>query len=283
MIKFWKNMHSKGSHARTSARSGNPFKELGERVKQAILTQDTDVLFLKYCAVLLVILAVVVVNFDDAEEPEYAKEEHTPGYMQVDFAYEATAYPWQELGYDNIISYRAALDEAVENSEGVAEEAIGVYAAVISEEQAEQLRDYESHMLEAVTFTTYNKYLDLFNAVCLDCEEELGAITAAQAAEYKSGGGYSGGSYSGGYWDFMRDGVVYHNGSKFTYYSQSVLPGGGLNIPGRHVEDGFVKDADGYIVIASDKGYGAVIDTPFGAGKSYDTGVSGDHYDIYVE
>lgn len=60
----------------------------------------------------------------------------------------------------------------------------------------------------------------------------------------------------------MRDGVVYHNGNKYTYYSQSVLPGGGLNIPGRHVDDGFVKDADGYICIANSAPNGTVVDTP---------------------
>ena len=38
-------------------------------------------------------------------------------------------------------------------------------------------------------------------------------------------------------------GVVYFNGHKETYYSQNVLPGGGLRIPGRHVaEDGTVRD-----------------------------------------
>lgn len=83
---------------------------------------------------------------------------------------------------------------------------------------------------------------------------------------------------------FMVKGVVNWNGMKFTYYSQSVLPGGGLRIPGRHVnEAGYVADKDGYIVLASDKPMGTIIDTPFGyKGKVYDRGVSGNHYDVYI-
>ena len=46
-------------------------------------------------------------------------------------------------------------------------------------------------------------------------------------------------------------GVVYFNGHKETYYSQKVLPGKGLNIPGRHVDSReLVCDGDGYISIS---------------------------------
>lgn len=74
---------------------------------------------------------------------------------------------------------------------------------------------------------------------------------------------------------FMFAGVVNWGGYKFTYYSQSVLPGGGLAIPGRHINaGGYVADADGYIVLAAPYGvsHGTVFSTPFGAsGKVYDT------------
>ena len=70
-------------------------------------------------------------------------------------------------------------------------------------------------------------------------------------------------------------GVIRWNGYKFTYYSQSVLPGGGLVIPGRHVNaNGYVADSNGYIVLAAPRGVakGTVYDTPFGnKGKVYDT------------
>lgn len=83
---------------------------------------------------------------------------------------------------------------------------------------------------------------------------------------------------------FMQMGVINWNGYKFTYYSQSVLPGGGLQIPGRHVSAaGYVVDKDGYIVLASSAAKGTVFDTPFGAqGKVYDRGVSGNHLDVYI-
>lgn len=58
-------------------------------------------------------------------------------------------------------------------------------------------------------------------------------------------------------------GVVYYNGHRETYYSQKVLPGGGLNIPGRHVaSDGTIRDADGYICVASsDLPWGSIVET----------------------
>lgn len=80
-------------------------------------------------------------------------------------------------------------------------------------------------------------------------------------------------------------GGVFHGPSgKETYYSQRVLPGGGLNIPGRHVAaDGTVRDADGYIVIASDVlPKGSITQTSLGTGKVYDTGVGHAGVDIYT-
>ena len=81
-------------------------------------------------------------------------------------------------------------------------------------------------------------------------------------------------------------GVVYFNGHKETYYSQRVLPGNGLNIPGRHVaDDGTVRDGDGYICVASDLSYlsrGSVVLTSLGPAKVYDTGCAYGVIDIYV-
>lgn len=91
-----------------------------------------------------------------------------------------------------------------------------------------------------------------------------------------SGGGYSAATsaeYSLS--QFMRAGVINWDGKKFTYYSQQVLPGGGLRIPGRHVNSaGYVADGEGYIVLAAPYGisHGTVYSTPFGySGKVYDT------------
>lgn len=83
---------------------------------------------------------------------------------------------------------------------------------------------------------------------------------------------------------FMFSGVVNWGGYKFTYYSQQVLPGGGLAIPGRHVNDeGYVSDVDGYIVLAGSAALGTVYETPFGyQGKIYDRGTAGTHLDVYI-
>ena len=81
-------------------------------------------------------------------------------------------------------------------------------------------------------------------------------------------------------------GVVYFNGHKETYYSQNVLPGGGLRIPGRHVaEDRTVRDEEGYICVAADWNYlpyGATVLTSLGPARVYDTGCDYGVVDIYV-
>lgn len=116
--------------------------------------------------------------------------------------------------------------------------------------------------------------------------QEAAAAQAAQAANEQPQS-YSAASSSGAtisLSQFMFDGVVYWGGYKFTYYSQSVLPGGGLSIPGRHVNaDGYVADGDGYIVLAGSAPKGTVYNTPFGyKGKIYDRGTYGNHLDVYI-
>jgi LysM repeat protein len=80
------------------------------------------------------------------------------------------------------------------------------------------------------------------------------------------------------------DGINYYNGVRESYYSQKVLPGGGLSIPGRHVaSDGTIRDADGYIVVASDnQAKGSTGQSSLGAYKVYDTGVGHSGIDVYT-
>ena len=87
--------------------------------------------------------------------------------------------------------------------------------------------------------------------------------------------------------EFQWRGVVEDGERFYTWYSENVLPGGGLtelNENGRHSEGGFVKDGDGYIAVAScDYPKGTVIDTPFGQAKVYDTGYLAEgQVDVYV-
>ena len=82
------------------------------------------------------------------------------------------------------------------------------------------------------------------------------------------------------------NGVVRFNGHRETYYSQRVLPGGGLSIPGRHVaNDGTVRDKDGYIVVAANPGFyarGSKLMISLGPAKVYDSGCSYGTIDVYV-
>lgn len=114
-------------------------------------------------------------------------------------------------------------------------------------------------------------------------EEAQRVQTKRASKQYSSGGNYD---YSGGQGILTRSGGVnYYNGRKETWYSQRVLPGGGLNIPGRHVrEDGVICDGDGYVcVAASDLKKGAVVETSRGTAKVYDTGCAAGTTDVYVD
>lgn len=119
-------------------------------------------------------------------------------------------------------------------------------------------------------------------------EEEAAAARARANSVGNSNSNTSSGTSSSGYStgsvNLRSAGVVNANGYRFTWYSQRVLPGGGLNIPGRHVDSrGFVCDGDGYIVAATAMGHGTTGSSPWGAWKSYDTGVSGNTVDLYCD
>ena len=80
-------------------------------------------------------------------------------------------------------------------------------------------------------------------------------------------------------------GVFYFNGRKETWYSQRILPGGGLKIPGRHVcSQGLIRDKNNYIVVSSsDLRKGTIVRTSLGKGKVYDTGCASGVLDIYTD
>ena len=85
---------------------------------------------------------------------------------------------------------------------------------------------------------------------------------------------------------FKTLGRVQYGEYTYTWYSQRVLPGGDLNIPGRHLnEHGLVADENEYVVLASDDFFkGAVLNTPIGIkGKVYDAGSGVGNLDIYCD
>lgn len=126
-------------------------------------------------------------------------------------------------------------------------------------------------------------------AVIADYEQEQQAWEEAyyyEPAYYEPQ--YYAPTYSGYSNDFKSAGVVYDGGTRYTWYSQRVLPGGGLdelNANGRTVNaDGFVVDGDGYIAVAScDHAQGEVIETPFGEAKVYDVCGASGTVDVYTD
>ncbi len=85
--------------------------------------------------------------------------------------------------------------------------------------------------------------------------------------------------------EFRYHGVIDWGGWRYTYYSEYVLPGEGLNIPGRWSDGNFVRDENGCLCVASNEHpYGSIVATPFGDAIVYDAigdGVTG-IIDIYV-
>ncbi len=83
-----------------------------------------------------------------------------------------------------------------------------------------------------------------------------------------------------------RAGRINFDNHQETYYSEKVLPGGGLDIPGRHVaQDGTIRDELGYICVAANESYlpkGSTVMTSLGPAKVYDTGPEVGVVDIYV-
>lgn len=106
-------------------------------------------------------------------------------------------------------------------------------------------------------------------------EEQVQAVAYTVPAAYTSGYDHP----------FRSQGTTADSNWTYTWYSQRALPGGGLSIPGRHVtEDGFVRDADGNICVASDDlAQGAEVETPYGKGKVYDTGSGSGNLDLYTD
>lgn len=97
-----------------------------------------------------------------------------------------------------------------------------------------------------------------------------------------SGSGSSSGGSSGSVGNFKSQGVIYQNGTRYTYYSSNVLYH--YRTPEWTAgSDNIYRDKDGYVVVASsDHAQGSVVSTPFGAGKVYDSGCASKTIDIYT-
>lgn len=186
-------------------------------------------------------------------------------------------------GFNTIWERQAFIDE--KNAEYIDKynEDYEILGKFISDEDSKSLKSYAETISTSLTCKAIQenecKYNEIIEKAKEEKKKEEERIAAEKAAAEKRKR-YGDGSVS--FNQFMSAGVVHWSGYKFTYYSQSVLPGGGLSIPGRHVEGGFVRDGDGYICVANDRPKGTVLDSPWGACKIYDRGTSGNHIDVYV-
>lgn len=84
-------------------------------------------------------------------------------------------------------------------------------------------------------------------------------------------------------------GEIYDGDLCYKWYSQQVLPGEGLDIPGRYVDDeGYIRDEEGNLCVASNRfPLGTQIEVPFGDGYAvvYDTyeDEEDDLIDVYTD
>lgn len=151
----------------------------------------------------------------------------------------------------------------------------------ISQMKAEKLAKTETETV--LSQVAYEDAQSTESEVVIETEEIIETVAETQT---ETATAVQTATYSASY--FKQMGVLKWGGSKWTYYSQRILPGNGLNIPGRHVdENGYVCDENGYIVCAADLSYiarGTVIDTPLGKqGKIYDTGCAYGVIDVYTD
>ncbi len=138
------------------------------------------------------------------------------------------------------------------------------------------LTDIEMEIAPATVKRTPQEIYDSMSIADRDAAMRAGTLHMEYSGLYT----YSGDRLS------VSKGALYFNGHKETYYSQRVLPGNSLNIPGRHVaDDGTVRDGDGFICVAADPGYmpkGSILITSLGPAKVYDSGCAYGTIDIYV-
>nr|DAQ07447.1 MAG TPA: hypothetical protein [Caudoviricetes sp.] len=233
--------------------------------------------------VVLVIVVAIMFVFIPKNTPktiEVSNSSYNPVKFDVN-DYELPSYLWKDLGYDSVIACYEDLVTKREEAVGAADDAIEVYSSVITDEEKELLKSYESKMANALTIVKYNEYLDLFNEVTDELDMRM--PTASYSGSSGGSPGSSGEYYSSNGSGLTRSGGInFYNGRKETYYSSNVLYH--YKTPQWTVgNDGVYRDADGYVVVAaSDLPYGSIVDTSFGAGRVLDSGCPSGVSDIYT-
>ena len=166
----------------------------------------------------------------------------------------------------------------------ITEEALNMKNAVASALEVKKGNEEETKISELST----NIEMETAPAIYLKIEKVFSEISLDEAVNALNEGSlkmeYSARYTNGGL--TRKRGAIYYNGHRETYYSEKVLPGNGLRIPGRHVaDDGTIRDEEGYICVAADPGFmskGSILITSLGPAKVYDSGCAYGTIDIYV-
>lgn len=192
---------------------------------------------------------------------------------------------------DGMDNYMTDLNAHRNQANGRTDAIAAAYQGYIDEATIEELNTYESYAKAASSSSEADDLVSKIN------DKENAAKSAKEAAEQKAAteaaakqaaaaSSESSTASSGGFMtvsQFKSRGAMNWNGHRWTYYSETVLPGTALSIPGRHVANGAVCDVDGYVVLAScDYAKGTIVDTPIGKGKVYDYCPTSGTIDLYV-
>lgn len=215
---------------------------------------------------------------------------------RVDFIQNITKYDKDML--ENMVKVREGIEEQEAELKSRQQELLDLQSQLDSEQAALQAKAEET----STDLATVNAQLEAARAAQKKQEEEAQRKADEQLAKKAqeetkqasaSAGSNTSASNNSGNGGYVipsggltpSKGRIWYNGHTETYYSQKVLPGGGLAIPGRHIaSDGTIRDADGYIVLASDDyPRGTVVETSLGAGKVYDTGSGSGNIDLYTD
>ena len=215
---------------------------------------------------------------------------------RVDFIQNITKYDKDML--ENMVKVREGIEEQEAELKSRQQELLDLQSQLDSEQAELQAKAEET----STDLATVNAQLEAARAaqkkqeeeaqrkadeqLAKKAQEETKQASASAGSNTSAGDNSGSGGYvipSGGL--TPSKGRIWYNGHTETYYSQKVLPGGGLAIPGRHIaSDGTIRDADGYIVLASDDyPRGTVVETSLGAGKVYDTGSGSGNIDLYTD
>lgn len=150
---------------------------------------------------------------------------------------------------------------------------------------SEGIDDANINIDETITYNDTDNSIDISNTEN-DYSEDTNDIDYYKESEYDDTDNtfYYNADYTAE--EFQELGIISWGAYRYTWYSELDMPGEGLIIDGRHVdENGFVCDIDNYICVASDSlDRGTIVDTPFGKqGKVYDCGCGYDDIiDCYV-